>query len=41
VIEEAPSVFLDKETRRKMGEEAVQLAHAVGYYSAGMDQSAM
>ncbi|CAF2386746.1 unnamed protein product [Rotaria sp. Silwood2] len=35
VIEEAPSVFLDKETRRKMGEEAVQLAHAVGYYSAG------
>jgi propionyl-CoA carboxylase alpha chain len=35
VIEEAPSVFLDKETRKKMGEEAVQLAHAVGYYSAG------
>jgi propionyl-CoA carboxylase alpha chain len=35
VIEEAPSVFLDRETRRKMGEEAVQLAHAVGYYSAG------
>ncbi|CAF0824854.1 unnamed protein product [Rotaria sordida] len=35
VIEEAPSVFLDKETRRKMGEEAVQLANAVGYYSAG------
>ena len=35
VIEEAPSTFLDKETRRKMGEEAVQLAHAVGYYSAG------
>jgi len=35
VIEEAPSVFLDPETRRKMGEEAVQLARAVGYYSAG------
>jgi len=35
VIEEAPSVFLDPETRRKMGEQAVQLAHAVGYYSAG------
>lgn len=35
MIEEAPSVFLDKETRRKMGEEAVQLSHAVGYYSAG------
>ncbi len=35
VIEEAPSTFLDKETRRKMGEEAVQLAHAVGYHSAG------
>ncbi|CAF1227807.1 unnamed protein product [Didymodactylos carnosus] len=36
VIEEAPSVFLDDITRRKMGEEAVQLAKAVGYYSAGM-----
>ncbi|CAF4018398.1 unnamed protein product, partial [Rotaria magnacalcarata] len=35
VIEEAPSVFLDPATRKKMGEEAVQLAHAVGYYSAG------
>ncbi|CAD5228796.1 unnamed protein product [Bursaphelenchus okinawaensis] len=35
VIEEAPSSFLDEETRRKMGEQAIQLAHAVGYDSAG------
>lgn len=35
VIEEAPSVHIDSETRRKMGEQAVQLAKAVGYYSAG------
>jgi propionyl-CoA carboxylase alpha chain len=35
VIEEAPSTFLDPETRQKMGQEAVQLAKAVGYYSAG------
>jgi len=35
VIEEAPSPFLDDTTRRKMGEEAVALAKAVGYHSAG------
>ena len=35
VIEEAPSPFLDEETRRKMGEQAVALAKAVEYQSAG------
>ncbi|HEX2148465.1 MAG TPA: acetyl/propionyl/methylcrotonyl-CoA carboxylase subunit alpha [Pseudorhizobium sp.] len=35
VIEEAPSPFLDEETRRAMGEQAVALAKAVGYHSAG------
>ena len=35
VIEEAPSPFLDEATRRAMGEQAVALARAVGYYSAG------
>lgn len=35
VLEEAPSSFLDPATRRRMGEEAVMLAKAVGYYSAG------
>jgi propionyl-CoA carboxylase alpha chain len=35
VIEEAPSPLLDKATRRKMGEQAVALAKAVGYDSAG------
>lgn len=35
VIEEAPSIFLDPETRKKMGEQAVQLARAVEYTSAG------
>ena len=35
VIEEAPSVFLTPETRRAMGEQAVALAKAVGYESAG------
>jgi len=35
VIEEAPSVFLDEATRKKMGEQAVALAKAVGYNSAG------
>lgn len=35
VIEEAPSPFLDEATRKAMGEQAVQLAQAVGYTSAG------
>ncbi|MEX2520003.1 MAG: acetyl/propionyl/methylcrotonyl-CoA carboxylase subunit alpha [Paracoccaceae bacterium] len=35
VIEEAPSPFLDAETRRAMGEQAVALAKAVNYSSAG------
>src|SRR5690554_5867250 len=35
VIEEAPSPFLDAATRRAMGEQAVALARAVGYQSAG------
>ena len=35
VIEEAPSPFLDAETRRAMGEQAVALAKAVNYDSAG------
>ena len=35
VIEEAPSPFLDEATRRAMGEQAVALARAVNYQSAG------
>src|SRR4029450_6918252 len=35
VVEEAPSPFLDAATRGKMGEQAVALAKAVGYDSAG------
>ncbi len=35
VIEEAPSPLIDEATRRKMGEQAVALAKAVGYDSAG------
>ena len=35
VIEEAPSPFLDPATRRAMGEQAVALAKAVEYRSAG------
>ncbi|HZH10168.1 MAG TPA: acetyl-CoA carboxylase biotin carboxylase subunit, partial [Microvirga sp.] len=35
VIEEAPSPLLDEATRAKMGEQAVALARAVGYDSAG------
>ena len=35
VIEEAPSPLLDPETRKKMGEQAVALAKAVNYDSAG------
>ena len=35
VVEEAPSPFLDAKTRRAMGEQAVALAQAVDYASAG------
>jgi len=35
VIEEAPSPFLDEKTRKAMGEQAVALAKAVDYKSAG------
>ena len=35
VVEEAPSSFLDEATRKAMGEQAVLLARAVGYFSAG------
>jgi propionyl-CoA carboxylase alpha chain len=35
VIEEAPSPLLDAATRKEMGEQAVALAKAVGYDSAG------
>jgi len=35
VIEEAPSPFIDPETRKAMGEQAVALARAVNYESAG------
>jgi propionyl-CoA carboxylase alpha chain len=35
VVEEAPSPFVTPEMRRKMGEQAVALSRAVGYYSAG------
>ena len=35
VIEEAPSPLLDAKTRKAMGEQAVALAKAVGYDSAG------
>ncbi len=35
VVEEAPSPFLDPETRKAMGEQAVALAQAVDYCSAG------
>ena len=35
VIEEAPSPFIDPATRKAMGEQAVSLAKAVNYQSAG------
>ena len=35
VVEEAPSPFVTPEMRRRMGEQAVALARAVGYFSAG------
>lgn len=35
VIEEAPSPFIDEETREEMYKQVKLLAHKVGYYSAG------
>ncbi|ESO05820.1 hypothetical protein HELRODRAFT_188188 [Helobdella robusta] len=35
VIEEAPSTFIDPETRKQMGEQACMLARSVQYSSAG------
>ncbi len=35
VIEEAPSIFVNESLRKKMVAESIQLAKAVGYYSAG------
>ena len=35
VIEEAPSIFVDNDLRKKMVNQSIQLAKAVGYYSAG------
>ena len=35
VIEEAPSAILDADMRARMGETAVSLARAAGYYNAG------
>ena len=35
VVEEAPSPFISPETRAAMGKQAVELARAVGYRSAG------
>jgi propionyl-CoA carboxylase alpha chain len=35
VVEESPSPFVTPEMRKAMGEQAVALARAVGYYSAG------
>ena len=35
VVEEAPSPFVSPEMRKKMGEQCVALAKAVGYFSAG------
>jgi len=35
VLEEAPSVILDKDMRKKMGEAAVKAAKSIGYVNAG------
>ena len=35
VIEEAPSPFLDPDTRAAMGAQAISLSKAIGYDSAG------
>ncbi len=35
ILEEAPSAFLDEETRKKMGEVAIKIAKVVNYVNAG------
>src|SRR5690606_9499429 len=35
VVEEAPSPFVTPDMRARMGEQAIALARAVGYHSAG------
>jgi acetyl-CoA carboxylase biotin carboxylase subunit len=35
LIEEAPSIVIDRKLRKKMGEDAVRIAESVGYYSTG------
>lgn len=35
IVEEAPSIFLDEDTRRKMGEIAVKICKVVKYVNAG------
>ena len=35
VIEESPSVLVDEDLRKKMGDAALKVARAAGYYSAG------
>jgi acetyl-CoA carboxylase, biotin carboxylase subunit len=35
IVEEAPSSFLDEETRQKMGEVSVKAAKSIGYCNAG------
>lgn len=35
VVEEAPSTFLDEDTRKRMGEAAVKAAKSLGYTNAG------
>lgn len=35
VVEEAPSSFLDEETRKKMGEAAIKAVQCIGYHNAG------
>ncbi len=35
IVEEAPSPFLDEETRKRMGEAAVKAAKSIGYRNAG------
>jgi acetyl-CoA carboxylase biotin carboxylase subunit len=35
LIEEAPSVVIDRKLRKRMGDDAVRIAESVGYYSTG------